>query len=152
MRARAAAQVFKERGISSLVHCGDYEAPFVLFPFRDEKFTDCFGVFGNNDGEKLMLRAVFKSIGRIEKAPAFTEIAGRRFAVLHEPMPDDVMAKLPVDVVLFGHTHEVALRPGGPDVGPLVLNPGECCGYLSNKATIAVLDTDSLGVEIIELK
>ena len=152
IRARAAAAAFKERGIVSIIHCGDYEAPFVLFPFRDEKFTDCFGVYGNNDGEKLMLRTVFKSIGRIEKAPAFTEIAGRRFAVLHEPMPDDVMAAMPVDVVAFGHTHEVVIRPGKQTGGPLVLNPGECCGYLSNRATIAVLDTDTLDVEVIDLK
>ena len=149
-RVRAALQAFKERGVSRIIHCGDFIAPFVLFPIREEKYEDCFGVYGNNDGELLMLRALFKSIGKIEKPPAFIEAAGRRVAVLHEPMPDDVMAALPVDIVLFGHTHEAVIRPRARTGGPLILNPGECCGYLNNRATVAVVDTESFDVELID--
>jgi len=147
LRVKAAVKAFKERGVAQVVHCGDFIAPFTLFPIKEAEFEACFGVYGNNDGEKHFLRALFKDIGRIEKAPAFTEIAGRRIAVLHEPMPDDVMAALPVDIVLFGHTHEITVRPGKP----LVVNPGECCGYLKDRATVAVIDTDTFETEIIDL-
>jgi len=150
-RVRAAVQAFKERGVERIVHCGDFVAPFALKPIKDLGFRDCLGVFGNNDGEKLWLRDNFKDIGRIVKPPAFVEIAGRRFAVLHEPMPDDVMAALPVDAVLFGHTHEIVIRPGERGGRPLVLNPGESCGYLTGRATVAVVDSETMEAELIDL-
>ncbi|MFA6450829.1 MAG: metallophosphoesterase [bacterium] len=150
-RITAAAAEFRKRGITRLIHCGDIVAPFALFPLKEAKFEECVGVYGNNDGEWRMLREVFKNIGMIHKPPYFEEIAGRRFAILHEPQPDDVMASMPVDVVLFGHTHEIVIRPGKQGGGPLVLNPGEGCGYLNNRATVAALDTETLEVELIEL-
>jgi len=147
-RMKAAVNEFKARGVARLVHCGDYVAPFVLKVIAEAKFEDCFGVFGNNDGEWLWMRTLFKGIGKVEKPPAFIEIAGRRIAVLHEPMPDDVMAALPVDLVVFGHTHDAALRPGKP----LVLNPGECCGYLTGRATVATVNLETMEAEMIELQ
>ncbi len=149
-RVRAAAEIFRARGAETIIHCGDFVAPFILKPFKDLKFTDCLGVFGNNDGEKLWLRDNFKDIGRIAKPPVFVEKAGRRLAVLHEPMPDDVMDALPVDVVLFGHTHEIVNRKAGAGA-PLVLNPGESCGWLTGRATAMILDTEALVAELIEL-
>jgi predicted phosphodiesterase len=35
--------------------------------------------------------------------------------------------------------------------GRLFLNPGECCGWVSGRSTIAMLNTDSLSAEIIDL-
>jgi predicted phosphodiesterase len=31
------------------------------------------------------------------------------------------------------------------------VNPGEACGYLNNKATFAIIDTEKMEAEIIEL-
>jgi uncharacterized protein len=147
IRMKAAVDAFKARGAERIVHCGDFVSPFVLNMIGDAGFMDCVGVFGNNDGEWLWLNRLFKSIGKIHKPPVFPEIGGRRLAVLHEPMPDDVMAALPVDVVLFGHTHEAVIRPGKP----LIVNPGECCGYLKNRASAALVDLEKLQAEIIDL-
>ena len=47
-----------------------------------------------------------------------------------------------------GNTHEVVNERRG---GVLHLNPGECCGWVSGRCTAAVLDTDTLAAEIIEL-
>jgi predicted phosphodiesterase len=33
----------------------------------------------------------------------------------------------------------------------LIVNPGEACGYLTGKSTVALLDTDKHKAEIIEL-
>ena len=52
------------------------------------------------------------------------------------------------DVIIHGHTHEAKTYQKGRT---LVLNPGETCGYLSGKATIATLDTKTLEVKIIQL-
>jgi hypothetical protein len=53
-----------------------------------------------------------------------------------------------VDVVVCGHTHEFKVTTRG---SVLVVNPGECCGYLSGQSTVGVLDTSDLSVERIVL-
>jgi uncharacterized protein len=146
-RIKAAVEFFKSRGAARLVHCGDFVSPFVLKIFAEAGFEDCFGVFGNNDGEWLCMKALFGNIGKVEKPPAFISVAGRRIAVMHEPMPDDVMAALPVDLALFGHTHSPVVRAGRP----LIVNPGECCGYLTGRATAATVNLENMEAELIEL-
>jgi len=32
----------------------------------------------------------------------------------------------------------------------LVVNPGECCGYLSGKRTVALVDTETMNAELME--
>lgn len=147
-RVDAAVEAFLARGVEEIIHCGDYIAPFVLLHFKDKGFRHVHGVLGNNDGEVLMLKKLFEGVGTLHKPPAFVNAGGLRIAVLHEPMPDDVMAALPVDAVCFGHTHDLLVRA---DVRPVIINPGECCGYLRNRATAAVLDSENLRVEIINL-
>jgi predicted phosphodiesterase len=51
------------------------------------------------------------------------------------------------DLVIYGHSHQVRVE-GGDRV---LLNPGSCAGYLTEKATIAVVDLVSLEVELIDL-
>lgn len=145
--AKKAVEVFKSHGIRHVVHCGDMVAPFVLKIFREAAFDSFHAVFGNNDGEWLMLARLTEPLGKIAKPPAFIQIEDVRLAILHEPMPDDVMAALPVDIVAFGHTHERVARHGSP----LVVNPGECCGWLTGKPSIAIVDTDKACIEHIDL-
>jgi len=52
------------------------------------------------------------------------------------------------DVVVFGHTHEVALERRGE---VLWVNPGECGGWLTGHSQVAILDTNTLDVEFIDL-
>ena len=51
---------------------------------------------------------------------------------------DAVIASKKYDVVIYGHTHERVFEEVD-DV--LVINPGECCGYLTGIPTIGILDT-----------
>jgi putative phosphoesterase len=52
------------------------------------------------------------------------------------------------DVVIRGHTHKhYVMRTGST----LVINPGEACGYLTNRRTVAILDTENMKVEMIEI-
>ena len=52
------------------------------------------------------------------------------------------------DLVVFGHSHEVAERRVGET---LLLNPGEVCGWLTGRATVAVVDLEGMTVEVIDL-
>jgi putative phosphoesterase len=50
--------------------------------------------------------------------------------------------------VFYGHTHKVDIRRAG-DV--LVVNPGEACGYLTGKATVALVNPETLEVDLVEV-
>ncbi|MBE3116942.1 metallophosphoesterase family protein, partial [Candidatus Bathyarchaeota archaeon] len=47
-----------------------------------------------------------------------------------------------------GHSHNKGIENRGKT---LLINPGELCGYLTGKATIAILDTEKNQARIIEL-
>jgi len=51
-------------------------------------------------------------------------------------------------VIIYGHTHRTDLRKIGKT---LIINPGECGGWLSGKSTIALLDLENLEAKIIKL-
>jgi putative phosphoesterase len=53
------------------------------------------------------------------------------------------------DVIIYGHVHEAKAYKKGRT---LIINPGEVCGYLTGKPSIAVLDTKSMEARIIPLK
>ena len=144
---RKAIEEFHRRGIETVLHCGDIVAPFAVKELQKGKFKVCRGVFGNNDGEVLMLHRFFSEFGTLTQPPYWFEVEGLRIALFHEPLPVEAMACLPCDLVAFGHTHEVMVKKGKP----LVVNPGECCGYVSGRATIAIADTEEGKAEIIEL-
>jgi putative phosphoesterase len=52
------------------------------------------------------------------------------------------------DAVVSGHTHISVNKVKGKT---LVVCPGEVCGYLYGKPTLALLDTEKRQVSIIEL-
>jgi putative phosphoesterase len=52
------------------------------------------------------------------------------------------------DVVVHGHTHAPEIRRKG---STLIINPGEICGYLTGKSTLALLDTSKREARIVEL-
>jgi putative phosphoesterase len=52
------------------------------------------------------------------------------------------------DAVIHGHTHSPSITRRGKT---LAINPGEVCGYLTGKPTIAILDTAKNEAKIIDL-
>jgi putative phosphoesterase len=82
---------------------------------------------------------------------AFT-IDNRRIAVMHGEMAEVIEALIRskmYDIVISGHTHDPKIEK--TDDGVLHVNPGENCGYLTGKSTIAIIDTITLTAEIIEV-
>ena len=144
--AKAIAQ-FNERGVDLVLHAGDFIAPFNAREFS-RLAARMIGVFGNNDGERFGLRRMFAEIGEILVAPHEFEHAGRRVILMHEPIALDALAESGrYDVIVYGHTHEVDVRKGRT----LIVNPGECGGWLNGRCTAAVLDPERMEVEILDL-
>ncbi|MEE2753948.1 MAG: metallophosphoesterase [Candidatus Latescibacterota bacterium] len=143
----AAMRLFRDRQIQLLIHAGDYIAPFNAGWMADIG-VPMIGVFGNNDGEILGLKAKFAHLGSIHRAPYPFEYKGKRFLMLHEPDAVDALtASGHYDVIIYGHTHEVDVREGKT----LVINPGETGGWTTGRSTVALLDLDDMIVEIVDL-
>ncbi len=145
---RRAVEACRDRGVTALVHAGDFVAPFSI-PLLGEAGVPVFGVFGNNDGERVGLTSRFAEIGgQVWERPLEVEIQGRRLLILHEPFGlDGLVAAGTWSAIVYGHTHQVDYRPG-PTV---VLNPGEVCGWVTGRPTAAVLDLETGEAEILDL-
>jgi len=150
-----AVNVINERKVDVLIHCGDYVSPFVTKWFdklHDSIKKNFYGVFGNNDGEHVGLKVNLKGVCDIIGMEMNTEIFGKKIFTAHMPSLKTVEALAKsgeYDIILFGHTHNIFKKKYENEV--LALNPGEVCGYLTNKSTFAIIDTERMEAEIIEL-
>jgi putative phosphoesterase len=146
-----AVKVLNEQNVGLVLHAGDYIAPFVIPRFKPLK-AKFIGVFGNNDGEKNGLTGKFKEInGEIHGNFADVTVDGSKIALLHGSEEELLKSLIDVeshDIIIHGHTHEAKTYRKGRT---LVINPGEVCGYLTEKSTIALLNTQTKEVKIIEL-
>lgn len=146
--ARKALSLFKEDDVSVLVHAGDFISPFVIPLFKD---FQVYGTFGNNDGEKEGLLHHFSSI-KATVTEYFCKVTqdNLRIAVTHGHIPS--LLELLVnshlyDVVVTGHTHHPEIRGGDT----ILINPGECCGYVTDRCTVVVFDTQKKKGEVIDI-
>ncbi|KAF2955388.1 MULTISPECIES: metallophosphoesterase [Marinitoga] len=139
-------KIIERENITAVFHCGDFVAPFVL-PYIIKDGIDFYGVFGNNDGEKLLLSE--RSNRRILPGPREINIEGKKILMMHEPYALRAAEKSGLyDFVFFGHTHEIVSRK---ENGTVVVNPGEGSGWLSGRATIALIDPVDKEVNILEI-
>ena len=144
-RLAAALEVFADRRAEALIHAGDMVAPFTaraLLSFDGP----IRAVFGNCDGERHGLTSVLKK--SIAKPPVTFELADRNFVVAHDisQIPKALLSQ--ADVAVVGHMHRPSQTHSN---GTLIINPGECCGRVTGQATVALLDSADLSVEVINL-
>ena len=143
---RKAIELFNKRKVEHVIHAGDYTSPFTLKLFKE---LNCKydGVFGNNDGDKLLL--LEKSEGNIHNQPYIFTLNNKKIIVMHEHHVIDALADSGhFDLVIYGHTHK-------PDVRKvkhtLIVNPGEAGTWLYGTSTVALTDLNKMEAEIIEL-
>ena len=150
-----AVSIMNERNVDALIHCGDYVSPFVKRWFdglNDNIKENFFGVFGNNDGERVFLVKNLGQICDIVGMEINKVFDGKMLFAAHMPTQSTIDAlanSKRYDIILSGHTHNLVNKKY--DNGVLVVNPGEACGYLTGKSTFAIIDSDKMEVEIIEL-
>ncbi len=141
---KEAVKIFNEEGVNFVIHAGDIISPFTAELFKD---LNCkiFLIYGNNDGDKLYLKEKFSSIGQIGNDPYEINLKDKKIIVTHKPEIVDALS-LKYEIVIYGHTHRIDKRTGNT----LILNPGECCGYLTGKKSIAILYPEKMDADIIE--
>lgn len=146
----AAALMMRRRNVGLVLHAGDIIAPFVA-PVLAKAGARVIAVFGNNDGERAGLRRRFREIGEVRGDVAEVELEGRKTILYHGTEPafaDALISSGKYHLVVLGHTHEPRVERVG---GTLVVNPGEGCGYLTGRRTVALLETGAMAADIITL-
>lgn len=141
-----------EANVELTLHAGDFVAPFVVRRFKGLK-SKLIGVFGNNDGDHVLLKRRFSEYKNLEMRGTFAEIVvgGVKIALLHGSEGELLEALVNsgyFDFVVHGHSHNAESYWKGKT---FVVNPGEVCGYLSGRSTIALLDTEKREVKMVEL-
>jgi hypothetical protein len=143
--ARAVALLNAE-GVGLVVHAGDVVAPFT-FEALGGLAAPLVGVFGNNDGDRLLLAE--RSGGGLRPQPLIAPAGGRRMVVVHEPpLVAALAASGEFDLVVYGHTHRPEVRRAGR---ALVVNPGKAARLHKGASTAAIVDTDTLEARVVDL-
>jgi len=141
-----ALALFAGRGVGAVVHAGDICSPFAAKALRAvADRCPLHVIFGNNEGETAGLMTI---LPQLRRGPLRLELDGRKVLVHHF---DEWCESADVDwagVVVTGHTHEVVNEVRDDR---LFLNPGECCGWVNGRCTVALLNTAGPDAEIVDL-
>ena len=147
-----AVKYLNDQNVGLVLHAGYYVAGFVIPRF---KVLNCklIGVFGNNDGDHQLLKKRFSETPNctIHDQFASVEIEGYRIALLHgeeSELLNAIVNSGYLRVVVHGHSHNSSIELKDKT---LAINPGELCGYLTGKSTLALLDTVKHEARIVEL-
>jgi len=146
-----AVERLNEEGVELVLHAGDYVSPFTVPHFKAME-ARLIGVYGNNEAERAILKRRFQEAG-MELRGYFAEVrcGGIRIALLHgheAELLNSLIRSEAFDVVVYGHTHRAEVKKIGET---LIVNPGEVCGYLTGRCTIAVLDAETLECRILDV-
>jgi len=144
---RAAVELFNEKKVDLVIHAGDLVAPFTA---REIKRLNCSYkiILGNNDGETLGLCRIYE--GNIFQPPYQFKVNDKKVLVLHDPILINTLKEIKsFDLIIYGHDHTASITESPS--GQLIVNPGECGGWLSGKSTVAIWNTLTGEVDLIEL-
>ena len=140
----AAVAAFRKKGVDVLIHAGDFVAPFAVRKFL-ALGVPVYGVFGNCDGERKVVGELLPgTVAGVRRE----RLGGRTFVIVHSLDGLSEADRAGADVIVCGHTHRAEFSDGKP----LVINPGECGGWVNGRCTVAFLDTDTMTPELVELK
>ncbi|MEM2900125.1 MAG: metallophosphoesterase [Thermoplasmata archaeon] len=146
----AFVESLKGKDIELIIHCGDFVSPFTAPNFGNAK-VKFLGVFGNNDGDHDFLRTRYSKIGgELLGEFAVVNISDKKAAVLHGTKEEIVSALVECgkyDFVLRGHTHTPTIEKKGKTYH---INPGALSGYLANKRSYAIVDTEKMDAKLVE--
>ena len=139
-----AVKFFNKNKVGFVLHAGDFVAPFAVAKLKNLS-CDWLGIFGNNDGERKGLSGF--SEGKIKDGPLRLELDNRKITLVHDIATINAKTEA-ADLIIFGHTHNTEVLK---QENKLIINPGECGGWLTGKSTIALVDLTSLSAKITEI-
>ena len=146
----AALAQFAERGVDTLIFCGDFCSPIPARAMGDFA-GEIHAVFGNGDGDRFAMQTIARTTApNLTLHGEYADLAfgGARVAVTHYPFYAQALARTgDYQAVFSGHTHERHEQRFG---ACLWLNPGEVLGW-KGPATVALYDTATHAAEFLIL-
>ena len=138
-----AVQLFRERNVQSVIHCGDIDSSAVVRAFQG---LETHFVLGNMDGDSDSLRSAVEETGNhFHGWFGSLELSGKRIAFLHGHQSDKFEQELASgnwDLLCYGHTHVAALQIHD---STMLLNPGAFKRVF--RPTVAIVTLPDLTVE-----
>ncbi len=135
----------------AVIHCGDICSPFTLRMLAEGAGErPLHVVWGNNDGDKLLLARVAGGYPAVHIHGQFAEVdlGGVPAAVNHYPeIAQPLALSGKYRLVCYGHNHQAREDRVGDCV---LLNPGELAG-VQGHSSIALVDTADLRVERVDV-
>jgi hypothetical protein len=145
---KKAVDFFNGSDVDLVLHAGDYISPICARDLSKLK-ARMIGVFGNNDGEKVAWREKVSGWGELHDVSYEAVLEGKRILLMHDPLHiKSLAASGKYDIVIYGHTHK---RHKDLIEKTLVINPGECGGWLNGHSSVALLTLPSMDVKFVEL-
>jgi putative phosphoesterase len=140
-----ALDILRDRGVATVLHCGDIEDEATVELFRG---FDAHFVYGNCDVNREVLGGAMAAIGATLHEPfGNLDLEGRKLAFLHgddSRMLRDLENSGYFDYLFHGHTHQANEYQVGPT---RVINPGAL--HRANPKSFILLDLTSGQVESI---
>lgn len=145
-----AISFFNSQEVTDVLHAGDLVSPFVVRLFSRLKARLHF-VWGNNEGDHHFIKVRFADIGAKPLGDfAELQLGGKKIALLHgihQEIVDSLIASGRYHLVVRGHSHRAEIIEGET----LTVNPGEVCGYITGRETVALIDLDKMQGQIVQL-
>ncbi len=141
-----AVDIFNAENVSHVIHAGDIVSPFT-FEIFNKLHCGFSGVFGNNDGDRILLKD--KSEGIIQNQPLVMTFNEKKIVVVHEPDLVNALADSGhFHLVIYGHTHNPDIRKRKDT---LIINPCKVAKLHKGESTLALLDMDKMEAKIIKI-
>ncbi len=146
-----AIDLFNQNEVDYVLHAGDIVSPFTAKAFADLTAVKFIAVFGNNDGEKMMLKNTISNFGgQIHEYGYKGEIAGKKIYMTHIPFDIEEVVKTQMyDIVIYGHTHKQDIRQEGKT---MVINPGEATDWITGTGHLVILETNDMSYKVLMIK
>ena len=145
-----AISFFNSQQVTDVLHAGDLVSPFVA-PLFSELKAKLHYIWGNNEGDHEFIKVRFADIGVTPLGDfAALELGGKKIALLHgthQEVVDSLIDSGHYYLVVRGHSHRAEII----ESKALVVNPGEVCGYLTGRQTVALIDLDKMQGRVVEL-
>ena len=151
-RMAAALEIFSDRGVDAIVHCGDAGSVECIAMLGVAGVAAC-AVAGNMDRRRKRAMAATAQRCGVAFSTSFVEVGGGQFLVAthgHDAaLLDELIAGEQFLYVCHGHTHRVR----DERVGKVrVINPGALAHPRDPRhPTVAILDTETDALEHIDL-
>ncbi|RIK78130.1 MAG: hypothetical protein DCC68_15820 [Planctomycetota bacterium] len=145
---RLAVAEIDRRGCDLAVFAGDLVSTLCV-PHLRELACPLVGCYGDNEGNRVGLAAGMRILGRFGDPPlGFRTADGTRIVLTHQLWL--VKGELDgAEIVIHAHTHRPRIHRD--DAGRLIVNPGETSGWTYRRPTMAIVETQPLAGEIVDL-